>query len=221
MDTRWTATLLGCLLTVAATAETPRAIRVELVDLTGIAHSLTRIGPAANAVLEPLGTPVELEVVPAGRVSDASRVRVILLDSEPPRPRHDSPDLLAVTRVETLPTTIWVYLPAVRRAALVRAAGASLGPGELRDVGTAIGRILVHELVHVAEPSRPHARRGLMAPSLGRSLLVDGSPTLDEGSRRVLARNARRLATQLPGRPLPPLAGPRFSEPADLGSGRR
>lgn len=43
---------------------------------------------------------------------------------------------------------------------------------EKLDIGRALASVIVHELVHVVLPERPHSRSGLMAAELGRDVLL-------------------------------------------------
>jgi len=68
-------------------------------------------------------------------------------------------------------------------------------PSDRKRLAKALGRVVVHELVHRVAPHLPHADSGVMQGDLGRSYLTRKHLSLDDGSRSgVLAalREARR-----------------------------
>jgi hypothetical protein len=85
-----------------------------------------------------------------------------------------------VLRDHAAPSPVWVFMDNVR---------ATLGrPRRANELGQAVGRVVVHEVIHALAPSHPHAAGGLMAPSLDRSGLL--GPRLRperECTRAVLA----------------------------------
>ena len=67
-----------------------------------------------------------------------------------------------------------------------------------RKTGRAIARVIVHELVHVMDPVRPHQEEGLMRESQGNHALYSGCLELDEASAAAFLRGlvrARAIAT--------------------------
>lgn len=70
---------------------------------------------------------------------------------------------------------VWVYVGSVRQAlGLPRSAPGMFRPIEAQRLGRALARVILHEVVHVTDPERPHALRGLMARRLDRSVLENG-----------------------------------------------
>jgi hypothetical protein len=70
-------------------------------------------------------------------------------------------------------------------------------PSDRKRLAKALGRVVVHELVHRVAPDLPHADSGVMQADLGGSDLMRGRLPLDDGSRSaVLAalREARLVA---------------------------
>ena len=100
--------------------------------------------------------------------------------------------------------TVWVFLAGIRRAlGHDPRAHSSLQPAEMMSVGRAVGRVIVHEIVHLTAPDRPHAEAGLMAPRLGRVMLVQPRLQLEPGLRDVL-----HAAADI-GQPVEPTTGVR------------
>jgi hypothetical protein len=71
---------------------------------------------------------------------------------------------------------------------------------ERRDFGVALGRVVVHELLHAMVPDHPHARTGLMAACLNRSQLVGSAPPIAPETAEAF-----RSALSAPPTSLPPL----------------
>lgn len=74
------------------------------------------------------------------------------------------------------PRSVFLSLGAAERA-LGRGTGA---------LGTALGRVLAHELIHTVAPDCPHTRDGLMAAHLSRRALTAPGVGFDELARRYL-----------------------------------
>jgi hypothetical protein len=55
-----------------------------------------------------------------------------------------------------------------------------------REFGLALGRVVVHELVHALAPQRPHVKGGLMADRMGRALLLASDIVIDAGTSEAL-----------------------------------
>lgn len=68
-----------------------------------------------------------------------------------------------------------------------RAANAVGGRPAVR-LGTALGRVLAHELLHTIAPDCPHTRTGLMAANLSRRALVAPGVGFDRTAERYLQR---------------------------------
>jgi hypothetical protein len=90
--------------------------------------------------------------------------------------------------------TVWVVVPNVVRV-LGGAQGSAPG-GRLEDaiLARALGRVVAHEIVHLAAPRLAHAAEGLMQASLGRRDLGMGRLRLDLASRRAVLPGLARLA---------------------------
>ena len=59
-------------------------------------------------------------------------------------------------------------------------------PSDRKRLARALGRVVVHELVHRIAPDLPHADSGLMRSDLGRSQLLRSRLPLDERSARAV-----------------------------------
>jgi hypothetical protein len=130
----------------------PMAADVDsLLGKVGVDVAWTRAGPSMSVT--------------------ADTFRVILLGSEGPRPWGKHPVMGSVMPGPSPPPTVWIDLPNVL-SALGLQKGASQTFFEKRDIGRALARVIVHELVHVVLPARPHSRSGLLAAQLGRDVLL-------------------------------------------------
>jgi hypothetical protein len=69
-----------------------------------------------------------------------------------------------------------------------------------RDFGVALGRVVVHELVHTVIPDQPHERRGrgLMAACLSRNQLVGPAPPIAPETVEAFRSALRAPRTSLP-----------------------
>lgn len=56
------------------------------------------------------------------------------------------------------------------------------------DYSRTLGRVVAHELVHAIVPHEPHATRGLMQPSLNRTVLTSQRIAIDERFREAILR---------------------------------
>lgn len=113
----------------------------------------------------------------AGELARRGEVRVILLDRG--ASSNDGSPVLGAT-----PTNfpedpfVWVHVPAVRAA--VGLPPSLPRPADSRRVAIALGRVVVHELVHAVAPAVPHGR-GLMSTCLTRKQLTAFSLPMDAG----------------------------------------
>lgn len=82
--------------------------------------------------------------------------------------------------------TVYVFHPVILRA-LREDDARGRGPSRL-EIGRALGRVIVHELVHALAPRQPHAERGIMADGLGPQALSGVRRALDDASATALRR---------------------------------
>jgi hypothetical protein len=101
----------------------------------------------------------ELTVVLLARAGNNSRVR---------------PDVLGATILgEDGARAVWLYLPHVEATlGLERRGGRGGDAIETLELGTALGRVAAHEILHALAPALPHASSGLMAERMGRVALT-------------------------------------------------
>jgi hypothetical protein len=131
----------------------------------------------------------------ARSVSAGSEITVVILPRRSPGARLDHRVMGATHRVREGVRAIWVYAEPI---------GATLGLDlarqhewprpDRREFGIALGRVVLHELVHAITPDRPHVKGGLMAERMGRPLLLASNLMIDpataEAFRRALASQA-------------------------------
>ena len=123
------------------------------------------------------------------------------------------PELPTNWRVEPHALGVAVGVPGERRSVFlsVGAAKRALGwrgaPREANAVGgrraarlgTALGRVLAHELLHTIAPDCPHTRTGLMAANLSRRALVAPGVGFDRTAERYLHRGLAAFGAGSPG----------------------
>jgi len=165
---------------VVAVKEAPAAakrpsLRLVWVDVHKIAEAVRPVAFAETTILlESAGVDLEWEKND-GRQRDVrdGEVQVVLLpEPMPPLRRHimgaAQPGAYGVR-------VVWVFLASVREAlGLPRRASGLLRPIEMRRLARALARVILHEVVHVTDPARPHAARGLLAARLDRPFLESG-----------------------------------------------
>lgn len=66
-------------------------------------------------------------------------------------------------------------------------------------LGTALGRVLAHELLHTIAPDCPHTRSGLMAANLNRRALLAPGVGFDRVAERYLQRGLAAFGAVSPG----------------------
>jgi len=118
-------------------------------------------------------------------------VLVIVTPSEPAGEGwHLSPSAMGVS------SAVYVFYHRVARVLGVASErDGMMEPSDRKRLAKALGRVVVHELVHRIAPNLPHADSGVMQGDLGRSYLTRKHLSLDDGSKSgVLAalREARR-----------------------------
>lgn len=99
------------------------------------------------------------------------------------------------------PRAAWLYLDSVLATLRLPAPPERLGLAQARDLGLALGKVAAHELVHVVAPELPHARGGLMAAQMGRTMLTSTALPIDEATLaalRPLAPTAAALVAAPP-----------------------
>jgi hypothetical protein len=157
------------------------AAGIELVRLPPVTREL--MVRELNEVLAPGGVGLRWRWTTPRSVTRPDQLRVVFLDSRG-RGAHRGRTFLACSGLTGPVTSVWVYVPNVT-AALGRRTGHLLALGGMRELGTALGRVLAHEIVHVLAPELPHGE-GLMAARFGPGHLALDPPRLDDDGTRVL-----------------------------------
>ena len=111
-------------------------------------------------------------------------IKVLILDSRPIR--WGLPwNTLGATPGGTLPPTIMIFMPVIDFVVGNRKIA--------RKTGRAIACVIIHELVHVMDPGRPHQDEGLMAWSQSDHGLYSGCLELDETSAAAFLWGLQRV----------------------------
>lgn len=125
-------------------------------------------------------------------------VVVVVTPSEPAGAGwHLSPSAMGVYLSSDQSSAVYVFYHRVARVLGVASErDGMLEPSDRKRLAKALGRVVVHELVHRVAPDLPHADTGVMQGDLGPSTLTRNHLSLDGDSRSaVLAalREARRV----------------------------
>jgi hypothetical protein len=169
-------------------------VRLVWVDVAGVARpAFPEARREIVALLERVGLRATVRQGDVRGISDGSELTVVVLPGAPPGTHLHDRVMGATQRTPDGVRAMWVYASGVGTTL-----GLDIGSGrfwslaERRQFGTALGRVVVHEVVHALAPQRPHDREGLMAERLGRAQLL--RPRLD-----VDRRTARALRESLKG----------------------
>jgi hypothetical protein len=188
---------------VASPAADPPTLRLAWVDPTGVAATVQTTARAEAAkMLARVGAAVAWRRGEAGEVIDPGEIHVVLLGNAGYR-ETDEPLVLGATSArQGAARVLWVRVPAVR-AALGLPEGRPLVLLSAMDrigVGTAIGRVVAHEVVHALVPSMPHGR-GLMSSRLSRRELIGARPPVDVEASLAFVAALRGDPVLPPARP--------------------
>lgn len=176
----------------------PFRLRITLVDAVGlpgpvhqaVRDELGRILRAHDIGVEVVGVEEYAAEVSAAGDPAADIVQVLIL------PRDGAAWGVSADAMGGAPPgrevgvceAVYVFHPVVLRA--LRAGRRRPEPTRVH-VGRAIGRVIVHELVHRLAPGRPHADHGLMADALRRPELTGPGVDLDPASAGALRRGLK------------------------------
>jgi hypothetical protein len=131
-----------------------------------LAREATRIlaGVGVNARWRPGGH---------GAVAEDHELTVVLMN-ESGRRLHVASHILGATILNgSSVRTVWIYLPHVASVlGLDPAHPAGRKEEDAALLGTALGRVAAHEILHALAPTLPHSLSGLMAERLGRPALT-------------------------------------------------
>lgn len=79
----------------------------------------------------------------------------------------------------------------IRAAGYVPAAGGCASARTQVQIGRAVSRVIVHEIVHAIAPDHPHSDAGLLNPSLSQDTLLASSVTVDPLCARTFVSRLR------------------------------
>ncbi len=188
MRTSFRVAALGAILTSAAVParaveERDPGVRIVWFDpLNALPDGFEAIGASVRDVFASVGVEVEWTRGNADSVVDGRDVQVILLDDA--RTAARGGDTMGLVEPDAPTRVAWILLPKVKRGlGLDPTPRRAMPPGDARALVSALGRVVAHEVIHAVAPGVPHARRGLMAPTLGRAALVKPLVGLDAASR--------------------------------------
>jgi hypothetical protein len=186
----WMVLVLGA---GAAKGEEPRALEtIHLVwlDSHGLFTDFSRARDEADVLFRDLGVTVRWEVGadPRPAIAGEVRVQVVLMPSEPSG-WGIAPNAMGVVLLpdrSRQDSVFLFYKSILRSVGLAKNNGAMLHPRERKDLARAIGRVLVHEVVHAVVPNLSHADEGLMHDALLSGSLLKGKIEIDERTRQAL-----------------------------------
>jgi hypothetical protein len=155
--------------------ETAPVARLVWIDVQGIAADVRFSAQAeVKDLLAPAGLLVSWPpMADADRVVEPGDTQIVILREAP---RSLGPRVMGAAPQGAGARTVWVYLASVRAELGLSSNAVAKTQVESARVGRAVGRVIVHELIHTAAPDRPHDAGGLMCAHLDRSALE--SPTL-------------------------------------------
>ncbi len=115
-------------------------------------------------------------------------VTVVLSPSEPSGDGwHLSPSAMGVYLSSAESSAVFVFYRRVARVlGIASERDGMMPPSDRKHLAKALGRVVVHELVHRLAPDLPHADSGVMRGDLGRSDLTRKHLSLDPGSRAAI-----------------------------------
>ena len=182
--------------------ETPGGtLRLVWIDREAAAETARAIVLAESArLLAPSGVDVSWTVSDGRqRVAEEGEVHVVVV---PAPPRHLRAHVMGAAQPSPHGVrVVWIFASSVRAAiGLPSSVRHVLSPDEADRYGRALARVVLHEVVHVTAPERPHSHGGLMAARLSRSTLEDASMKIDTGLAAIFrlasaARPAQALST--------------------------
>ena len=172
-----------------ASVESGAVILVSWNDGHGLVANGEDVRAEVDSILEGAGIRVQWSDATAQTPSDgAPRIAVVISPSEPAGAGwHLSPSAMGVYLSSAESSAVFVFYHRVARVVgVVSVRDGMMRPSDRKRLAKALGRVVVHELVHRLAPNLPHADSGVMRGDLGRSLLTRKRLSLDEGSRSAL-----------------------------------
>ena len=144
------------------------------------------VGKEVQAQFGRLGVRVRWRKGNADRGEAASACRVILLRRHPLE-RERGRGTMGFAQRDSQSRSVWLLLASVRRAlGLSSRPEIPLTQLQRVELARALGRVAVHELIHVLVVSHPHAVGGVMGKRLDTDLLTADGVQLDAGTGLAL-----------------------------------
>ena len=193
--------LAPCATATRAPKNPPADLRLVWVDVAGVARlAYPEAEREVLTLLGRMGVRASMRRGDVHGISDASELTIIVLPDAPKGGRLEHGVMGATRRSPEGVRAMWVYAKSV---------GATLGldPGspsfwslpQRRQFGVALGRVVVHEIVHAVAPHRPHARVGIMAERMGRAQLVQPRLEIDAVTAKAVRESLDGTAVRPAG----------------------
>jgi hypothetical protein len=192
-STLWLVLVLGAGAAKAEESGAFETIHLVWLDPHKLFSDFERARDEADAVFRDLGVSVRWEVGTDPRRSTGGEVRVhaVLMPSEPSG-WGIAPNAMGVVLLPdgSRPESVFLFYPAILRSVgLANQTSSMPNPRQRKDLARAIGRVLVHEVVHAIAPRLSHADEGLMHEALLSASLLKRRIEIDERTRQAF-RNA-------------------------------
>jgi hypothetical protein len=165
---------------------------VVVVDLAHVEGVPLKVAVAeVDSALDPLRLRVSWTLAKAGKPIPLSPIRVVLLGR---RPCGREKNVFASVQPASDATTIWVCVPNLMAAPAVRRPDRSWADPRLLGVG--LGRVILHEIIHLADPGLEHGKSGLFCATLNKKGLVGARAEIEPAAEEALRRAWRRWTDQ-------------------------
>jgi hypothetical protein len=186
------ALLLAVLMSSGVAMGNQRVLEIVWIDAHRLFPDFERVRSEADSIFRDLGVAVRWEVGSDPRPASAGelRIQVVLMPSEPSG-WGISPNAMGVVLLpqrDRQNSVFLFYRPILRNVGLAGTAGSMLKPRDRRDVARAMGRVLVHEVVHAVAPNLSHADRGVMHDALLIGALSNVEIEIDDRTREEFLR---------------------------------
>ncbi len=176
-------------LSVALALDPGASILASWNDGHGLVSHREEVRTEIDSILEEAGIRVRWSDGEDGLANGGKPgVVVVLTPSEPTGDGwHLSPSAMGVYLSAEESSAVYVFYHRVARVLGVASGmDGMMVPSDRKRLAKALGRVVVHELVHRIAPELPHAESGVMRGDLGRSFLTRRSLPLDDGSRAAV-----------------------------------
>jgi hypothetical protein len=129
-------------------------------------------------------------------------LRIVLMPSDPAGPGWGlgGEVMGAVLPGNGRARSVYVFYPTLVRGLKLEPREGRLPDFNERDLlAKALGRVVAHEMVHAVAPDVPHAKRGLMQPSVTRSFLAGPDVVVSEPLRQAFLAGVVRILSSTSG----------------------